>query len=109
MTVSGAAKRYECSPRTIRRWCQDAGLGCRVGGNVYRISIPLCDLYAAGYRRTVRDFTSGKPPSELVTDTFAHHGVLKALADYQARKLKAEASKPVRATRSGGMKKDGQR
>jgi hypothetical protein len=39
--------------------------------------------------------------SLFATDAFAHHGVLKALADYQARKLKAEASKPVRATKSG--------
>jgi hypothetical protein len=58
-------------------------------------------LYATGYRRTVRDFISGKPPNDVVTDAFAHHGVLKALADYQARKLKAEASKPVRVTNSG--------
>jgi hypothetical protein len=76
------------------------GWDCRIGGNVYRISIPLCDLYATGYRCTVRDFTSGKPPSDLVTEAFAHHGVLKALADYQARKLKGEASKPIRATKS---------
>jgi hypothetical protein len=72
MTVSGAAKRYGCSLPTIRRSCQDAGLGCRVGGNVYRISIPLCDLYATGHRRTVRDFTIGKPPSDLVTEALAH-------------------------------------
>ncbi len=77
------------------------GWDCRIGGNVYRISIPLCDLYATGYRRTVRDFINGKPASDLVTDAFAYHGVLKALAEYQARKLKGEASKPVRATKSG--------
>jgi hypothetical protein len=34
LSVEQAARRYDCHPRTIRRWCWMAPISCRIAGPV---------------------------------------------------------------------------
>ena len=92
MTVREAARRYARSERTIRLWCEDLPISCRVAGGPHRISAPLADLYAAGERRALAEFLDGAKARQVVCDAFEHHGVLQALADFQQKRLLAEAT-----------------
>jgi hypothetical protein len=96
--VEKAASLYGVSSRTLRRWCEEAGLGCRVAGGLYRVSLPLLEAWAAGHRREVRAFVAGKPAASAITEAFDLHGALRALADFQTKQLLAIAAKPATAT-----------
>jgi hypothetical protein len=90
MSVAETAQRHGKSVRTIRRWCEELPISHRVGGGPHRISVPLADLYAFGRRSELAAFMDGKPPAAIVLEAFELHGALKALVDFQAKRLQAE-------------------
>jgi hypothetical protein len=80
VSVEAAAQRYGCSSRAVRRWCWTSPISCKIVGGTRRVSLPLADLFCAGFRREVWDFVmEGKPPSEAVIDAFSLYGALEAM------------------------------
>jgi hypothetical protein len=85
LSVGQAAERYGCTTRTVRYWCRNAPISCKIAGGTQRISDPLLSVYAAGGDQELWDFVFHGRVSEIVLVAFDQHGVPEALADYVAK------------------------
>jgi hypothetical protein len=84
-SVEAAAARYGVTARTVRRWCWTSPISCRVAHGARRVSIPLCDVYAAGEGKALWALLDGDV-AEIVSDAFDLHGAGDVLAEY-AKKI----------------------
>jgi hypothetical protein len=80
-SVATLGRRYGVDQRTIRRWCLQAPISCRVAHGSRRVSLPLCDVYAAGESKALWALLDGNV-SEIVADAFDLHGAGDVLAEY---------------------------
>ncbi len=83
-SVEAMARRYGVDQRTIRRWCLQAPISCRVAHGARRISLPLCDVYAAGEGKALWALLEGDVAA-IIADAFDLHGAAAVLAEYQKK------------------------
>jgi hypothetical protein len=85
VSIEAAAARYGVTARTVRRWRWTSPISCRVAHGSRRVSIPLCDVYAAGEGKALWALLDGDV-AEIVSDAFDLHGAGDVLAEY-AKKI----------------------
>jgi hypothetical protein len=73
--LTGAAKRAGKSQTTIRNWCNQHGLGRRVGGGVWVVSKVALAMYLDGDEAALRSYLLGDRSSQLVRSYFDRCGV----------------------------------
>ena len=59
LSVGQAAERYGCTTRTVRYWCRNAPISCKIAGGTQRISDPLVFMQPAGIRSFGILFSTG--------------------------------------------------
>lgn len=73
--LSAAAKRAGKSETTIRNWCNQHGLGRRVGGGVWVISKVALAMHLDGDEAALKIYLSGNRSSPQVKSYFDRCGV----------------------------------
>jgi hypothetical protein len=68
--LSGAAKRAGKSQTTIRNWCNERGLGRRVGGGVWVVSKVALAMHLDGDANALKAYLAGDRSSETVKSYF---------------------------------------
>src|SRR5258707_511638 len=65
--LCGAAKRAGKSQTTIRNWCNERGLGRRVGGGVWVVSKVALAMHLDGDALALKAYLAGDRSSQAVT------------------------------------------
>jgi hypothetical protein len=73
--LSGAAKRAGKSQTTIRNWCNQHGLGRRVGGGVWVVSKVALAMHLDGDDKALVAYLSGDRSSQSVKLYFDRYDV----------------------------------
>lgn len=73
ITLSLAATIAGKSQSTLRYWCEQHGLGRKVGGGNWLVSRPALAMYLDGDLKALRAYHSGDRESELVASYFKRH------------------------------------
>jgi hypothetical protein len=78
------------SESTLRTWCEERGLGRRIGGGTWSVSKVALAMFLDGDQRALRAYHSGDRTSELVAGYFERTG----LGTRVAAKVRVLASRP---------------
>jgi hypothetical protein len=73
--LSGAARRAGKSQTTIRNWCNQRGLGRRVGGGVWVVSKVALAMHLDGDDGALKTYLSGDRSSPQVKSYYDRCGV----------------------------------
>jgi hypothetical protein len=85
-TLQQAAARAGKPPSTIKNWCQNRGIGRRVGGGVWVVSRVALEMFLDGDAAALLAYHQGERAGTLVRPYFERVGLLPKLDDIAAAK-----------------------
>jgi hypothetical protein len=78
--VETAAKLAGVPTRTIRRWCQEHGIGRRIGGGPWRVIRPALAMLCNGDHEALRAWREGDREGKAVASYYWQYGLAPVLA-----------------------------
>lgn len=75
ISTSVAARRAGRSQRTIRKWCEDHGIGRHIAGGQWKVSVVALAMFLDGETKALGAYLAGDRESEAVAAYFDRLGV----------------------------------
>ena len=70
-----AARRAGKSQRTIRKWCEEHGIGRHIAGGHWKVSVVALAMFLDGETKALSAYLAGDRDSEVVAAYFDRLGV----------------------------------